>query len=493
VSSTASFSVPAFESPRLDDQAFSLVKTNPSTGAVIWRGLPACPDQVRDAVARARKAAGLWQRTSHQERTEILERFGEIVRQEEDDLARLVSTETGKPFWEARQEAQAVWGKIALTIEADQRADRGEIPAATGMRLRLVHRPLGVIAILGPFNMPAHLPHGQIAPALLAGNAVVFKPSPLAPATADWMLERWARAGLPVGVLQVLHGGGNVGQWLAEDAGIDGVFFTGSRKVGGLLHRALAGFPERLLALEMGGNNPLLLGSCANHNAALDLTLESAFITAGQRCTCARRLIVRDGASADAFLEELAHRAGRIRLGSPTEQPEPFLGPVIDAPAARRALEFQEKMLRAGAVALRPLEQQHAPLPFLRPGILIAPRGLDLPDEEVFAPLLMVQKARDFSHALALANATRFGLAAGLLSDSLEEFEMFSDEIQAGVVNWNCPTTGASGRLPFGGLKASGNHRPAGWTMRASCHAPVAVKAAPFPLDHSTPPPGLRG
>jgi succinylglutamic semialdehyde dehydrogenase len=470
-----------------------LVKTSPSTGAITWQGDSAWPGQVRDTVAVARKAATLWRRVPLAERTAILERFGEIVQREESDLARLISTETGKPLWEGRQEAQAVRGKIPLTIEAHQRASGDEIPAAAGTRLQLMDRPLGVIAILGPFNMPAHLPHGQIAPALLAGNAVIFKPSPLAPATAEWMAERWARAGLPSGVLQILQGGGNVGQWLAEGAGVDAVFFTGSRKVGGLLHRALAGFPERLLALEMGGNNPLVLGSFDNHDAALDLVLESAFITAGQRCTCARRLIVTDGASADAFLEELVHRAGRIRLGSPTEQPEPFLGPVIDAAAARRALEFQEKMLCAGAVALLPLEQQRAPLPFLRPGILAAPPGLDMPDEEVFAPLLMVQRARDFSHALALANATRFGLAAGLLSDSPEEFEMFSHEIEAGVINWNCPTTGASGRLPFGGLKASGNHRPAGWAMGTSCRASVAVKAAPFPLDHSTPPPGLRG
>ena len=333
---------------------------------------------------------------------------------------------------------------------------------------------VGVMAVLGPFNFPAHLPNGHIVPALIAGNTVVFKPSERTPGTGDLLCQLWDRAGLPEGVLQIVHGGGDVGAWLVEQP-IDGILFTGSHSVGCAIHRSMAGRPEVMLALEMGGNNPLIVYHADDLDAAAYVTAVSAYASAGQRCTCARRLIVPEDARVETLLNKIGQYCKQLRVGLPGDDPPPFMGPLISTESADRVIEAQAALITNGAIALVPAERVDRNPALMRPGLIDVTGLQHRNDEEVFGPLLQVIRVPDFLTAIAEANRTAYGLAAFLLSDDAEAFERFRQHIRAGVVNWNQATIGASGRLPFGGLGASGNHRPSGFFAADYCSDAVAT------------------
>jgi succinylglutamic semialdehyde dehydrogenase len=307
----------------------------------------------------------------------------------------------------------------------------------------------------------------------LAGDAVVFKPSEKTPATGERLVRLWREAGVPAAALQLAAGGPELGRALIGREGVDGVLFTGAAKTGVAIHRALAGRPEVMLALELGGNNPLVVWDCEDRQAAAHLIVQSAFVTAGQRCTCARRLILPQGDFGDVVIERLTRLIGRIIVGAPFQAPQPFIGPVIDQPAAEALLAAQTALVERGARALSPMSPLGGGPPFLRPG-LIDVTGVDAPDEELFGPLLQVERVADFDAAIAAANRTRFGLAAGLVSGDEALWRRFHAEVRAGVVNWNRPTTGAASSAPFGGVGLSGNHRPSAYYAADYCAYPVA-------------------
>jgi succinylglutamic semialdehyde dehydrogenase len=404
----------------------------------------------------------------------VLEAFAERLKASKAGLAELISTETGKPLWEADEEVGAMAGKVPLSIQAArERRSPAEFDLA-GATAAVRFKPHGVVAVFGPFNFPGHLPNGHIVPALLAGNTVVFKPSELTPAVAQRTAELWQEAGLPAGALNLVQGARDTGAALASHPGVDGLYFTGSVAGGVSLHRAWADQPHKILALEMGGNNPLVVWDAADEDAAAYAIIQSAFITAGQRCSCARRLILPTGTAGDALLDRLVEMTTAIRVGPFRERPDPFMGPVINDQAAQRLLAGKRDLLSRGAVELvemRPVGTRPA---MLRPGIIDVTDVPDRPDEELFGPLLQVIRVGDFDAAIREANNTRFGLAAGLLSDDRSLYEQFYRRVRAGVVNWNRPTTGASGRLPFGGVGLSGNHRPSGYYAADYCSYPVA-------------------
>ncbi|HMP78666.1 MAG TPA: succinylglutamate-semialdehyde dehydrogenase [Pirellulaceae bacterium] len=452
-----------------------LVSMNPShPGEVVWRGRQASPDQVAQAVMAARTAQPTWFRQPLEQRIAICRAFANYTRQRSNELAELISQETGKPRWDARTEVAAVVGKIDLSVEAlRSRRDtqQFEMPGAMAVTR---FKPHGVLAVLGPFNFPAHLPNGHIVPALLAGNTVAFKPSEQTPAVGAWMAQAWKSVGLPDGVLNLVQGERLVGQALVSHPQIDGLLFTGSSAGGRALHRAWADAPDKILALEMGGNNPLVVCQIDNQEAAVYHTIMSAYVSAGQRCTCARRLIIVEDDSTRSFLDRLMERIGRVQVGYYDDDTEPFLGTVIHAQSGLAIAEAFERLTSIGGKVLYPLQSQRGNSALLTPGLVDVTGVSDLSDEEVFGPLLTVFRVPDFDTALRLANGTRYGLSAGLLSASRELFEQFVAEIRAGIVNWNRQTTGASGRLPFGGCGWSGNHRPAGYYSADYCSYPVA-------------------
>lgn len=460
---------------------------DPASGETVWTGLAAGPAEADAALRAARRAFPAWSNRPIEERSAILRAFARELTARAEQLAEAISRETGKPRWEALTEVQSMAAKIELSLQAYARRcgswESG--PAVTRFR------PHGVVAVFGPFNFPGHLPNGHIAPALLAGNTVVFKPSEHAPRVAEMTAACWQAAGLPEHVLQVVQGGRETGAALAQHPGIDGLFFTGSARTGLGLAEQFARTPEKILALEMGGNNPLVVWRAAEVRAAALVVAQSAFLTAGQRCTCARRLIVPDDAEGETLLAELGRLAGAIRAGPPTDRPEPFMGPVISPEAARRVLRAQDELLARGARTLVPVKYLREGTGLLSPGVLDVTPVAERADEEIFGPLLQVVRVADFAAAITEANHTRYGLAAGLVSHERALFEHFRDAVRAGIVNWNQPLTGASGAAPFGGVGRSGNFRPSGFFAADYCSYPVASIEVPELKVPEKLPPGL--
>ena len=444
--------------------------TDPMTGAVLWQGTDA---DVDGAVAAARAAQPAWALLPLAERIVIAQRYAEAVKAKSEEFAAMISRETGKPIWEARTEVGSVAAKVGISIAAQAERAGERNGEAGGIRQALRHKPHGVLAVLGPYNFPAHLPNGHIVPALLAGNAVVFKPSELTPAAGAFMAALWQEAGLPAGVLSLAQGRADTGRALAAHSGLDGLLFTGSSSTGLALHHAFAARPDRILAIETGGNNPLIAWDvpASDLDQAAAVIIQSAFISAGQRCTCARRLIV--GPGSDALVNAVAALSDRLIAGGPFDDPAPFMGPVVDLQAASRVEQAWNALVALGGHVIRPLRHLREGTPLLSPA-MIDVTGLASPDEEIFGPVLQVIRVADFDAAMAAANATRFGLAASLLGGDAALYNQFWSRSRAGVVNWNRPTTGASSAAPFGGVGVSGNHRPSAYYAADYCAWPVA-------------------
>jgi succinylglutamic semialdehyde dehydrogenase len=341
-----------------------------------------------------------------------------------------------------------------------------------GARVALRHKPHGVLAVLGPYNFPAHLPNGHIVPALLAGNAVVFKPSEKTPATGAFLIECLHAAGVPPECARLLVGAADEGRALAAHPGIDGLLFTGSATTGLALNRLFADRPDKILALEMGGNNPIMVWDTPDIAGAAVLVAQSAFTSAGQRCTAARRLIVQDSLY-EPLVAELDRLIGRIIVGAPHDDPAPFMGPVIDNDAADRLSDAFVDLLMRGGRPIRHLERPVPGRPFLTPAMIDVTGVADRPDVELFGPLLQIIRHHDVDAAIAEANATRYGLSASLVSQTPELYDRFWANIRAGIVNWNRPTNGAASNAPFGGIGWSGNHRPSAWYAADYCAYPV--------------------
>ena len=381
--------------------------------------------------------------------------------------------------------------KIDLSIDAYQERRRSLPRDVNGVTATTHFKPHGVCAVLGPFNLPGHLPNGHIIPALIAGNSIVFKPSEHTPAVGQEMIELWEQCDLSPGVINMVQGASDTGIALSRHAGLDGLFFTGSSRVGLALSRLFGDQPQKILALEMGGNNPLIVWDTADHDAGAYLSIQSAYITAGQRCTCARRLILPLGDDGDAFLHRMRDIIDAVRVGRFTDDPQPFMGPVISTQAATMLLEAQHALQKKGGQPLVEMKIAHDCPAMLSPGLIDVTGVKEHGDEEHFGPLLQVVRVSDFDAAIDEANHTRYGLAASLVSDRPELYERFSRRIRTGVVNWNRPTTGASGALPFGGVGLSGNHRPSGYYAADYCSYPVASIESTRPALPQPPLPGL--
>ena len=451
-----------------------IVSMEPATGAMLWRAMPGDVDR---EVGFARASWSGWAAQPLAFRLETLRRFANVVRAKAEPFADLIARETGKPLWEARTEIDSVIAKvnISATAYAERSAQRKH--DQQGGRLAVRHKPHGVLAVLGPYNFPAHLPNGHIVPALLAGNAVVFKPSEKTPATGEFLINCLHESGVPEGCARLLIGGPAEGKALAAHPDIDGLLFTGSARTGIALNRAFADKPEKILALEMGGNNPILVWDSPDLAAAAVLIVQSAFTSAGQRCTAARRLIV-DQKLYDPLMAELAKLLDRVIVGEPHADPQPFMGPVIDNEAADLLTESFVTLMSRGGRPIRHMQRPIDTRPFLTPGVIDVTQMPDRPDIELFGPILQVVRAPSFDDAIAEANNTRYGLSASLISQDPALYDRFWANARAGIVNWNAPTNGASSSAPFGGIGWSGNHRPSAYYAADYCAYPVVSSEA---------------
>ncbi|RJS91848.1 succinylglutamate-semialdehyde dehydrogenase [Salinisphaera sp. Q1T1-3] len=453
----------------------SLTKTDPVAGDTIWQGETASADQIDTAIDAARGAFADWARRPFEDRAAICEAFRDQLEANKAELAETISRETGKPRWEAASEVGAMIGKIAISQTAYHERTGERSKDIPGGQAVLRHRPHGVLAVFGPYNFPGHLPNGHIVPALLAGNTVVFKPSEITPATADLTLQCWQAAGLPDGVINLVQGAKDVGQALAGHDGIDGLLFTGSAATGKSLHAAFGGRVDKILALELGGNNPLVVAEAGYDIAAAVLViLQSAFASGGQRCTCARRLIVPEGPAGDALIANLVKAMSRLVVGDPadTDTP-PFYAGLATVEAADGILAAQATMAEAGAHVIKAAERLREGTSLLSPALIDVTHA-DVDDVEHFGPLLTVCRTSSWDEALREANNTAYGLSAGLIGGESGLWKDFRLRIRAGIVNWNRPITGAASDAPFGGIGDSGNHRPSAYYAADYCAWPMA-------------------
>jgi succinylglutamic semialdehyde dehydrogenase len=447
-----------------------LISIEPATGAQLWKGPTSNVDQ---EVAEARKAWPSWAATSLNDRIEKIRSFGNRIRMDMEKITDLIARETGKPLWEARTEVESVIAKVDISIKAyADRTPQRRIEGKQGSTTALRHKPHGVLAVLGPYNFPAHLPNGHIIPALIAGNAVVFKPSEKTPAVGEMLVEYLRKAGVPTGAIRLVQGGPSTGKELTAHEGIDGVLFTGSAQTGIALNRQFANRPDKMLALEMGGNNPIIVWDTNDFHSAAVLVVQSAFLSAGQRCSAARRLIVKDSLF-DIVVPEVKKLTDRLVIGEPHGEPPPFMGPVIDNDAADGLTESFLALMSHGGKPIRHMSRPVPGRPFLSPGIIDVTEMKERPDIELFGPLLQVIRVPNFEAAIDEANNTRFGLSAALVGGTAQQYNQFWANSRAGVVNWNATTNGASSSAPFGGVGLSGNHRPAAYYAADYCAFPV--------------------
>jgi len=480
---------------------------------IVWQGSPKI-EHVDRAVAAAKSALPAWSRTPLEKRIEMLRAYQEVCRRRADEMTALLRDEVGKAQWESKIEAGALPGKVDITLDD---ADYAGLRRTADFELKLTEtrrgvcrfRPHGVMAVIGPFNFPAHLPNGHIVPALLLGNTVVLKPSDKTPAVGqllgEFFHEALASVGAPTGVVNVVQGAAEPSVKLVTHGDIDGVLFTGSWAVGRRILEANLDRPGRIVALEMGGSNPaIVMDDCDLRQAVIECA-RASFNTTGQRCTCTRRILVHEKI-ADRFFEALTKTAASLRIGAPDSAEPVFMGPIISSEAKQAALAFADDLERAGGeVVLAPCALDDVPDGagghFVSPGIVRvdrftkdswgAPHPSPLPrgegarrepeagrdagcDVEVFGPVVRVAVVANYDEAIEQANATRYGLASSLFTKNAELIERFLVEARAGCVNVNTGTAGASGKMPFGGLGVSGNHRPAGAFSVDYCAYPVA-------------------
>ncbi len=452
-----------------------LISIEPATGATLWTGTSGNPDA---AVANARAAWPGWAATALVKRIEAVRRYANRIRTGSEELAELISRETGKPLWEARTEVESVVNKVDISVRAfADRTPQRQLPSQPDMRAALRHKPHGVLAVLGPYNFPAHLPNGHIVPALIAGNTIVFKPSEKTPAVGQYLMDAFDKAGMPAGVVNIVHGGPAIGKQLTANEELDGVLFTGSAHTGIALNRQFASRPDKILALEMGGNNPIIAWDTSDIHSAAVLIVQSAFLSAGQRCSAASRLIVKDDLY-ERIIKEVKRITDRLIIDEPFASPAPFMGPVIDNETADGLTESFLALMSHGGKPIKHMARPVAELPFLTPGIIDVTQLEERPDIELFGPILQVVRVADFEEAIAEANNTRYGLSAALIGGTAKHYDQFWSSSRAGIVNWNKMTVGASSEAPFGGIGLSGNHRPSAYYAADYCAYPVVSMEA---------------
>jgi succinylglutamic semialdehyde dehydrogenase len=443
---------------------------------------------VETAVARARKAFPAWRDAGLEVRAAVLRRFRDVARSRAPELGELIAREVGKALWDARAEAALLAPKVDVTLDDGMRLV-ADVVAAPGQRA--TYGPRGVLAVYGPFNFPAHLPNGHIVPALATGNGVVFKPSDQAPGVGDWMARLWREAGLPDGVLEIVQGGPETGRALAAHPDVDGVLFTGSYAVGRAIREATLDQPHKILALELGGCNAMVV--CAD--ADLDLAVaEAAFsiaATTGQRCTCARRLFV-ERPVLDAFCDRLRDVLARLRVGPPIEEGV-FMGPLVSRVAFERLVRYRSLAAEAGGERVLHVEPDLPP-PYVGAGLVrFGSTRQDHPyqRDEIFGPEAALYPVDDIDEAIAAANDSDYGLVASVMTRDRTKYERCIGRIRTGLLNWNKATVGASGRLPFGGIARSGNDRPAGVSATVYCTIPQAHLESEAGFDPNALPPGM--
>ncbi len=440
---------------------------SPATGELLGTFPKSTRDDVDRAVAAAREAFRSWSLMPAPRRGEILFRAAEILVERKEDLAQEMTREMGKVLAEARGDVQEAIDMVYFMAGEGRRLVGETVPAEMPDKFAMsVRMPVGVIACITPWNFPIAIPSWKIAPALIAGNTVVFKPASDTPLLALRLAEILQEAGLPDGVLNMVFGGGSdVGDAVATHPDVDVVSFTGSSWTGREITKRTADQLKKV-TLELGGKNVIVVLNDANLDLAIDGIVWSAFGTTGQRCTAASRVVVEEGVY-DEVVERLAERARGLTLGNGLED-SVEVGPVINDAALQKIHSYREvgeadgaRLVAGGNIATGAgLEGGH----FYEPTVWadVDPNAR-IAQEEIFGPVTAVIKARDFDHAIEIANGVDFGLSSAIFTENVNRAFVAMRDLYTGICYINAGTIGAEIQLPFGGTRDTGNgHRDAG-------------------------------
>lgn len=431
---------------------------NPAdTSDIVGEYATADAEQTRAAIAAAHAAFPAWSQAGIQQRSELLDRIGQKILDRKQELGELLAREEGKSLPEAIGEVGRA-GQIFKYFSGEVLQLRGDIQPSVrpGLEASVTREALGVIGMITPWNFPIAIPAWKIAPALAYGNCVVFKPAELVPGSAHALAEIIVEAGVPAGVFNLVMGPGRVvGDTIVNDKRVDGISFTGSVNTGRNIAAAAVGRMAKV-QLEMGGKNPLVVLDDADLDTAVECAVNGAYFSTGQRCTASSRLIVTEGIH-DRFVEAVLERLKSLKVGNPLN-PETHIGPVVDERQLQQNLKYVEIAKEEGGNLVFGGEQLQLETDgfFQQPALIIDTTSeMRINREEVFGPVASVIKARDYEHALELANDTEFGLSAGIVTQSLKHATHFKRHAQAGMVMVNVPTAGVDYHVPFGGRKGS--------------------------------------
>lgn len=422
---------------------------------------------VKQAIAAAERAFAIWRRVPAPQRGKIVAKAAQLMAERREVIAQALTKEEGKTLAESRGEVDRAVGCMEFAAGEGVRLVGRTIPSVGTTAFNYtVREPLGVVGLITPWNFPVSIPAWKIAPALVAGNTVVFKPSPLTPITAKMVVDCFIDAGAPAGVVNLVFGATDVGLELTENPGVKAVSFTGSTHVGKAVYQQTAAHTGRCL-MEMGGKNPFVVLADADLALAAKQAVLGAFGSTGQRCTATSRIIVEAGVRAE-FERLLVEEVGKVVVGDGMKA-DTTMGPCIDENRRQEVLRFIEtakaqggKVLTGGGKAdAGDLAHGH----FLQPTVITGiTRDMKLFREEAFGPLLAVTEAKDFDQALELANDCDFGLSSSIFTTDLNKAMRFTRESEAGMVHVNVNTTYSEPHMPFGGYKDSGfGGREAGW------------------------------
>jgi acyl-CoA reductase-like NAD-dependent aldehyde dehydrogenase len=432
---------------------------NPADTKDVLAEFPAATaEDVKRAIDAAQAAYRDWKKTPGPERGRVIWRAADIARQRADEIARTLTREEGKIVKEAKGEVLKGISLMEFYAGEGFRMHGKTLPSeARDTFTYTIRRPLGVVGLIAPWNFPWAIPVWKSAPALVAGNTVVFKPAELTPATASLMTEIYEQAGLPPGVFNMVVGSGSVvGEAIVNSPAIRAVSFTGSNEVGGALYVKAASRGAKVTC-EMGGKNAVIVMPDADLDKAAVAIHGGAFGSTGQRCTATSRVIAMPAVK-DALIERLVEQAKKIRIGSGLDD-NVDMGPAVDERQWKTDLDYIELGKREGArLVLGGKKPEH-----LNNGYFVEPTIFDnvSPDmrifrEEIFGPVLSVSVAKSLEEALRLANSVEFGLTTSIFTENIDTIMHFVEEVETGMVHVNEPTIGGEAQLPFGGTKATG-------------------------------------
>lgn len=411
------------------------------------------------AVAAARRAYPAWRRTSRVLRAELFDRLAQLVKRHTDDLACLMARECGKVLAECRAEVIEGLHMIQYVFGTGRHPSGEVLASEIAEKDAFVRRkPWGVAAVITPWNFPFAVPLWMLGPSLVEGNTVVFKPSEETPAVGQRIVELMVEAGFPVGVVNLVHGDGNIGERLVRNSDVNVILFTGSWDVGSHIQQVSATMVDRIVAAEMGSKSAVIVCKDARLDLAVNAAVISAFKTSGQRCVSAGRVLVHESLL-DTFCEKLIAVTKRLVIGEPLD-PASFTGPVINQHAVDKVLSYNALARQEGATVL--LDGGRREGHYLTPFVyrIEAKSGIRCAREEVFGPHLAVIPFRTNEEAAAIYNDTPYGLSLGVITEDYRAMRFFREECEFGMGYVNLPCIGAEVHLPFGGVKRSGNGHP---------------------------------